>query len=182
MNLNKIKTIFLLLSAIVLLSACSNISTSDGVFKKFTVGVTTHEGNEIWGRAVRFDTGWGMPSGSISCCWESTGATTTAMNQPMPKEIYVEWIEKSTQLLYRTHVKISPDITKLANNLPGYTWGGETTKEVDMTLIIGMGKGGEAVIWLSNARAAGNKTGRVLYVVGKAKAYSEPWIPPSKRK
>jgi len=183
MNLNKIKTIFLLLSVIILLSACSNLSTSDGVFKKFTVGVTTHEGNKIWGRAVRFDTGWGMPSGAIACCWESTGATTTAMNQPMPKEIYVEWIEESTQLLYRAHVKISPDITKLANNLPSYTVISSQKKRTGIYLIVGMGKNGEAVIWLSNAKAGGsNISGRVLYVVGKAKAYSEPWIPPSKRK
>ncbi len=122
-----------------------------------------------------------MPSGSISCCWEETGATTTAYNQPMPKEVYVEWIEMKTQLLYKARVKIDPKITKLANNLPGYTVISSQKKRNGMYLIIGMGKNGESVIWLSNAKSATNKTGRVLYVVGKAKAYSEPWRAQSNR-
>ncbi|MFV1985230.1 MAG: hypothetical protein ACC657_16905, partial [Thiohalomonadales bacterium] len=63
-------------------------------------------------------------------------------------------------------------------NLPGYTVISSQKKRNGMYLIIGMGENGESVIWLSNAKSATNKTGRVLYVVGKAKAYSKPWVAP----
>ncbi len=181
MHKMKIKN-YLLLSIVLVLSACNTLQ-SNNIFKQFTVGVGTHKKNAIWGRAIRFDTGWSMPSGALACCWEAAVKTTTAYNQPMPKEIYVEWIEESTQLLYRSHVKISPEITKLANNMPSYTVVSSQKKNNGIYLIVGMGKNGEAVIWLSNVRMDGsNISGRVLYVVGKAQAYSEPWIPPSKRK
>ncbi len=174
-----IQNILLLLSFIFLLNACSTLNASNGIFKQYTVGVGTHNKNEIWGRAVRFDTGWSMPSGSISCCWEATGATTTAYNQPMPKEIYVEWVEMKTQLLYKANIKISPEITKLAKSLPRITIGNKSKKEYGFVLIIGLGKNGEAVIWLSNF--PNSRSDRVIYVVGKAKAYSEAWVRPSDR-
>ena len=122
-----------------------------------------------------------MPSGAIACCWEETGATTTAYNQTMPKEVYVEWIEESTQLLYRAYVQITPKVTELANNLPEYTLISSQKKNKGIYLIIGMGKDGEVVIWVSNSKSSRNVADRKLYVVGKAKANAKPWVRPSDR-
>jgi len=181
MKFLRLKNNLIIISFIFLLSACSSISSSNDVFKQYTVGVGTHNKNEIWGRVIRFDTGWSMPSGSISCCWEEAGATTTAYDQSMPKEIYVEWIEQSTKLLYRAYVKITPEITKLAVNLPEYTRIRVNKKVKKIYLIIGLGKSGEVVVWLSNAPHGINISGRKLYIVGNEKAYSEPWVRPSDR-
>lgn len=178
MKMKKFKITIILFGLIILLSACSSLNASNGVFKQFTVGVGTHSGNEIWGRAIRFDTGWSMPSGALACCWEEPTKTTTAYKQKMPKEVYVEWVEQKTQLLYRARVPITPEITKLANSLPSYTLISSQKRNKGIYIIVGMGVNGEVVIWLSNSRSSRNVADRKLYVVGKAKAYFQPWVAP----
>ncbi|WP_259398500.1 DUF2931 family protein, partial [Pseudoalteromonas sp. SR44-5] len=133
-------------------------------------GGATQKGNEIWVQSITFDNSWGIPMGSLGCCWQSAGKTSGVYDQKFPEKVAVEWLDKSENRIYFGEVAIDKNGYRLAKNLPSYTaHTGKVFKDVKPYLIVGMGESGEIKVWVSNTPSAGF-TGRVLHELGSGQA------------
>ena len=145
----------------------------------YVVGISTPAGNKIWADGVDLDDSWGVPGGSLSCCWESTLSTASVFNRPMPKKLVVTWLELATNIRYEATVMLDKDSNRIARHLPGYAYVDPEGKEPDEkaapypTLIVGMAPGGHVTVWLSNVVAEDNTKGRVLHILGQTQAHGE---------
>jgi len=150
------------------LAGCS----STGKIDYMVAGGATQKGNQIWVQAITFDDSWGVPMGSLGCCWESAGKTSGVYDQKFPEKVVVEWLDKSENRIYYGEVAIDKAGYKLAKNLPRYTVvsTGRKAKEIIPYLIIGMSETGEINVWLSNAPSGRNRTDRVLHELGSGQA------------
>ncbi|WP_063702506.1 hypothetical protein [Pseudoalteromonas gelatinilytica] len=148
------------------LAGCS----STGKIDYMVAGGATQKGNQIWVQAITFDDSWGVPMGSLGCCWESAGKTSGVYDQKFPEKVVVEWLDKSENRIYYGEVAIDKVGYKLAKNLPNFSYyTGEVEDEIFPYLIIGMGETGEIKVWISNTPSAGF-TGRVLHELGSGQA------------
>ena len=148
------------------LASCS----STGKIDYMVAGGATQKGNQIWVQAITFDDSWGVPMGSLGCCWESAGKTSGVYDQKFPEKVVVEWLDKSENRIYYGEVAIDKVGYKLAKNLPNFSYyTGEVEDEIFPYLIIGMGETGEIKVWISNTPSAGF-TGRVLHELGSGQA------------
>ena len=168
------RCIRILLMGLVLVALTNCAMIDNRPFKVYTVGYSTPEGNDIWIDGAEMDGRWGSPGGGLACCWEMARSLSGVFDRPMPKQVQISWLERSTLTRYRATVTIDENAGKIARNLPGYTYisSGEKSKS-DLALIIGMAPGGAVTIWISNAMTFTNKTGRVIHVVGQAQAEGE---------
>ena len=150
------------------LAGCS----STGKIDYMVAGGATQKGNQIWVQAITFDDNWGIPMGSLGCCWESAGKTSGVYDQKFPEKVVVEWLDKSENRIYYGEVAIDKAGYKLAKTLPAYTWvsTGEIETNITPYLIIGMGETGEIKVWLSNTSSEMNRVGRVLHELGSGQA------------
>ena len=169
--------------AILLLSnlaACTH--TEEEKLDFFTVGFATPEGNAIWVRKVRFDHRYTRPVGSLGCCWEQGGASSGVYNEPLPKHIYLEWIDESDKVLYTAEVELVADLEKRAKQMPEISSDDDRgITKGQIILAIGMGEHGEVVVWLTNfPYITENVRGRVLEEVGQTQALAMPWQRPVK--
>ena len=173
MNNSNIKLVAILL--LVILSGVS--CTAKQNYVDYIIGFSTHEGNKIWVQEAIFDDSWSTPAGSLGCCWEEPKAASPVRRASLPDKIYIQWLDVKKNLVYKKEVKLQPQYGELALNLPEYTVKSSgRVVQPKIYLIIGMGKTGEVVVWLSNATSWRNKTGRVLHIIGQGQAVSEPWV------
>jgi len=163
---------FLLLIMLFSIQACND---KPNVFDSYSVAFETPSGNKIWGRVIRFDDRWSVPLGSMACCWGDAGASSSVFNKPMPKKIYVEWLDESEKRIYKSTIILSEEISRKAKDLPSIRWDidGKTSKK--LFLIVGFKEQGMVNVWLSNAVSNKNKTGRVKHLIAEAQAIGEPW-------
>ncbi|MBB1437002.1 DUF2931 family protein, partial [Pseudoalteromonas sp. SG43-6] len=125
--------------------------SSTGTIDYMVAGGATQKGNEIWVQSITFDNSWGIPMGSLGCCWQSAGKTSGVYDQKFPEKVAVEWLDKSENRIYFGEVAINKNGYKLAKNLPSYTaHTGKVFKDVKPYLIVGMGESGEIKVWVSN--------------------------------
>jgi hypothetical protein len=143
---------------------------------EYTLGFSTPAGNEITVRDAVFDKR-SVPVGWMTCCWEEAGSTVSAHDLPLPRTVYVEWIQRKERLVYSARVTLTADLAKQARALPEYRWLSDNQRDRDVYLVVGMHPNGYTVVWLTNGRSAKNKAGHVLWVVGEAQALSRPWDP-----
>jgi len=146
--------------------------------KYFIVGFATPSGNKIWVQKAVFDHRWWRPVGSIACCWEEARAGSGVDDQPLPHEVYIQWLDESENVVYAANVTLPVDLPERARKLPDFVWKRDGKHDRDVYLIVGMKEHGEVVVWLSNAPHGENMTGRVLEIIGQAQAAGRPWIPP----
>ncbi|WP_259398603.1 MULTISPECIES: DUF2931 family protein, partial [unclassified Pseudoalteromonas] len=133
-------------------------------------GGATQKGNEIWVQSITFDNSWGIPMGSLGCCWQSAGKTSGVYDQKFPEKVAVEWLDKSENRIYYGEVAIDKSGYKFANKLPRFSYHtGEVETDIYPYLIVGMGESGEIKVWVSNTPSAGF-TGRVLHELGSGQA------------
>ena len=166
--MDKILKLLTTLTFTLFVMGCSSIGKIDYM----VAGGATQKGNEIWVQSITFDNSWGIPMGSLGCCWQSAGKTSGVYDQKFPEKVAVEWLDKSENRIYFGEVAIDKNGYKLAKNLPAYTWvsTGEVEENIRPYLIVGMGESGEIKVWLSNARSDRNRTGRVLHELGSGQA------------
>ena len=144
--------------------------SSTGTIDYMVAGGATQKGNEIWVQSITFDNSWGIPMGSLGCCWQSAGKTSGVYDQKFPEKVAVEWLDKSENRIYFGEVAIDKNGYKLAKNLPSYTaHTGKVFKDVKPYLIVGMGESGEIKVWVTNTPSAGF-SGRVLHELGSGQA------------
>ena len=144
--------------------------SSTGTIDYMVAGGATQKGNEIWVQSITFDNSWGIPMGSLGCCWQSAGKTSGVYDQKFPEKVAVEWLDKSENRIYFGEVAIDKNGYRLAKNLPSYTaHTGKVFKDVKPYLIVGMGESGEIKVWVSNTPSAGF-TGRVLHELASGQA------------
>ena len=141
---------------------------------KYYVGFSTPSSNEIWVDKVIFDGKWTTPVGTMSCCWESAHVASFINGRPLPKNVFVQWLDKSENVIFKASIKLDSNYEAQAESLPNYTVN-HTDKEVEaiIYIIIGMGPNGMVTVWLSNAVSWRNNTGRVLNVIGQKQAVDE---------
>lgn len=151
----------------------------------YVVGISTPEGNKIWVDGVDLDDNWGVPGGSLACCWEIARSTASVFHRAMPKKLSVSWLEITTNIRYEATVDLDKNLNRLARHLPGYAdvdlEGKESREKPYHTLIVGMAPGGLVTVWLSNVTASEYTKGRVLHVVGQALARGD-YEPPIAKK
>lgn len=170
---------FIFLMLISLLSCHDQTATKkETALKYFIVGFATPSGNKIWVQKAEFDQRWWRPAGSMACCWEEAGKTSGVDNQPLPHEVYIQWLDESENLVYAANVTLPPDLPERARKLPDFVWKRDGKHDRDVYIIIGMKEHGEVVVWLSNAPHGENMTSRVLEIIGQAQAKGTPWTPP----
>ncbi|MBH0076097.1 DUF2931 family protein [Pseudoalteromonas sp. SWYJ118] len=144
--------------------------SSTGKIDYMVAGGATQKGNEIWVQSITFDNSWGIPMGSLGCCWQSAGKTSGVYDQKFPEKVAVEWLDKSENRIYFGEVAIDKNGYQLAKTLPSYTaHTGKVFKDVKPYLIVGMGESGEIKVWISNTPYAGF-TGRVLHELASGQA------------
>lgn len=163
-----------LYSSIMFITACNNNSRIDS----YTVGFATPSGNQIWVRRVIFDDKWTTPVGTMACCWEEARASSFIQRHKLPAKVEVEWIDESEMIVYNASVNLDKNLTEHALNLPKFTVPNTNREYKKIYLIVGMKEAGDVIVWLSNAPYSQYTNGRVLEVVGQAKAKGIPWIPP----
>ena len=161
------------IAALTFLSACRS-----EVFDSYSVGYSTPAGNEIWIQEVRFDDKWGLPGGGLACCWEEITAGASVFNKPMPHSVHVQWLQEDRKVVYAATVQLPDDLGERARKLPPFTWISDGKRDIGLYLIIGMQPTGGVTVWLSNIDSSANVKGRVLEVVGRARARSRPWRSP----
>ena len=173
MNTKQLLVVICGAAAISMLSACQSQAEA---FDSYTVGFSTPARNQIWVQDASFDGKWGVPAGSMACCWEEAGPTAIVFDKPMPHSVHIQWLQEERKLVYTANVQLPDDLGDRARKLPGYTVisTGRRFKD-DPILMIGMKPDGQVTIWLSNVGGAANVKGRVLDVVGRAQAESRPW-------
>ncbi|MBB1482200.1 DUF2931 family protein [Pseudoalteromonas sp. SG41-2] len=144
--------------------------SSTGTIDYMVAGGATQKGNEIWVQSITFDNSWGIPMGSLGCCWQSAGKTSGVYDQKFPEKVAVEWLDKSENRIYYGEVAIDKSGYKFANKLPRFSYHtGEVETDIYPYLIVGMGESGEIKVWVSNTPSAGF-TGRVLHELGSGQA------------
>ena len=164
--MDKILKLLTTLTFTLFVMGCSSIGKIDYM----VAGGATQKGNEIWVQSITFDNSWGIPMGSLGCCWQSAGKTSGVYDQKFPEKVAVEWLDKSENRIYFGEVAIDKNGYKLAKNLPSYTaHTGKVFKDVKPYLIVGMGESGEIKVWVTNTPSAGF-TGRVLHELGSGQA------------
>jgi len=169
--MHRIKLLLGMALSILAIAACASTIDSNDTFKSITIGYSTPSGNEIWVKAVEFDSSWGVPGGGLACCWENPGKMAIVFNRAMPKVLRIAWLEESTQNHYDATISLSEDTASKARRLPNLTYIPIKRKKPPIVmLIIGMAPGGDVTVWLSNSSSGKHRKGRVLDVVGMAKA------------
>ncbi|BDF95822.1 DUF2931 family protein [Pseudoalteromonas sp. KAN5] len=144
--------------------------SSTGTIDYMVAGGATQKGNEIWVQSITFDNSWGIPMGSLGCCWQTAGKTSGVYDQKFPEKVAVEWLDKSENRIYYGEVVIDKNGYKLASKLPRFSYHtGEVETDIYPYLIVGMGESGEINVWISNTPSAGF-TGRVLHELGSGQA------------
>ncbi|MBB1344076.1 DUF2931 family protein [Pseudoalteromonas sp. SR45-6] len=162
------KLIKLLITLALILFAVGCSST--GKIDYMVAGGATQKGNEIWVQSITFDNSWGIPMGSLGCCWQSAGKTSGVYDQKFPEKVAVEWLDKSENRIYFGEVAIDKNGYKLVSKLPRFSYHtGEVETDIYPYLIVGMGESGEIKVWISNTPSAGF-TGRVLHELGSGQA------------
>lgn len=160
------------LCAALVLSGCATLIPHP----EYALGFATPDGNEIWVRDAIFDN-YKVPVGNMNCCWEAAGSTVSAHDLPLPKTVFVEWIQEKERLVYSTRVTLAKDLAAQARALPEYRWLSDNEFDKHVYVVVGMRPDGYTVVWLTNGKSARNKAGHVLLVVGEAQARSRPWDP-----
>ena len=166
--MDKILKLLTTLTFTLFVMGCSSIGKIDYM----VAGGATQKGNEIWVQSITFDNSWGIPMGSLGCCWQSAGKTSGVYDQKFPEKVAVEWLDKSENRIYFGEVAIDKNGYRLAKDLPRYTVvsTGRKAKEIIPYLIIGMSETGEIKVWLSNAPSGRNRVDRVLHELGSRQA------------
>ncbi|MBB1369095.1 DUF2931 family protein [Pseudoalteromonas sp. SR44-5] len=164
--MDKLIKLLITLALILFAVGCS----STGKIDYMVAGGATQKGNEIWVQSITFDNSWGIPMGSLGCCWQSAGKTSGVYDQKFPEKVAVEWLDKSENRIYFGEVAIDKNGYKLASKLPRFSYHtGEVETDIYPYLIVGMGESGEIKVWISNTPSAGF-TGRVLHELGSGQA------------
>ncbi|MBB1471293.1 DUF2931 family protein [Pseudoalteromonas sp. SG41-5] len=164
--MDKLIKLLITLALILFAVGCS----STGKIDYMVAGGATQKGNEIWVQSITFDNSWGIPMGSLGCCWQSAGKTSGVYDQKFPEKVAVEWLDKSENRTYFGEVAIDKNGYKLASKLPRFSYHtGEVETDIYPYLIVGMGESGEIKVWISNTPSAGF-TGRVLHELGSGQA------------
>ncbi|MBB1424773.1 DUF2931 family protein [Pseudoalteromonas sp. SG43-7] len=164
--MDKLIKLLITLALILFAVGCS----STGKIDYMVAGGATQKGNEIWVQSITFDNSWGIPMGSLGCCWQSAGKTSGVYDQKFPEKVAVEWLDKSENRIYFGEVAIDKNGCKLASKLPRFSYHtGEVETDIYPYLIVGMGESGEIKVWISNTPSAGF-TGRVLHELGSGQA------------
>ncbi|WP_199609911.1 DUF2931 family protein [Flocculibacter collagenilyticus] len=151
--------------------------SSQPVIDYMVVSASTVKGNELMVSQIKFDDQWGMPVGSLACCWQEAGASSGVYDKPFPQKVSVVWSDLDQERIYFTDVKLASNSGQLAINLPNYTWesSGKVEKKIKPYIIVGFGEHGEVKVWLSNAHSNRNKIGRVLHEIGSGQAQWNPF-------
>jgi hypothetical protein len=154
------------------------IGCGQDIFDSYATGLSTPSGNKIWIERIEFDDSWGVPGGGLSCCWKEIGAGASVFDKPMPRQVYLRWVDESETVVYEATLELAKDLAARARHLPGYTVLSSGRHDPgDPHLIIGMQEGGAVTVWLSNAPHGINMSGRVLHIVGTGQAAGRPWEP-----
>ncbi|WP_199609912.1 DUF2931 family protein [Flocculibacter collagenilyticus] len=165
--------LFLIITSLLSLGCKS----SQPVIDYMVVSASTVKGNELMVSQIKFDDQWGMPVGSLACCWQEAGAQSGVYNKPFPQKVSVVWSDLDQERIYFADIPLNGNAGLLAKNLPTFTWrsSSEEEKEIYPYIIVGFGENGEVKVWLSNAHTSRNKIGRVLHEIGSGQAQWNPF-------
>jgi len=168
----------LLLSFLLLNISCSVKDNTKNMIPELIVGTGTDKGNEVQLIEFNFDNKWNSAKGNMSCCWGRRGGSQNHSNVIAPKKLKISWFDFEPERIFRAEISLSDDLFKYTQDLPSYYWVHQQEIETDISpnLAVSVGSSGEVVVWISNAATSRNKTGRVMYEVGRGQAICLPSI------
>jgi hypothetical protein len=168
-------TLFMLLLCLQLTACANTLLSSNKIIPYMSVGSGTPKGNDIWITEFVFDDNWTAPKGAGSCCWGKASGTQGIFNRPAPKRFKITWFDYLPERHFQAEVTLSDELYDYTLNLPNYFYVVQKEEtDIEPILIVGLGKEGEVVVWISNAAGSRNISGRVMHEVGRAQATCIP--------